>query len=99
MDFSAEYGMGINELGLSNNDFWSMTPAELLIKAEGYKRKQKEKYNDLIYLAWHTEAFARTEKLPSLDSLMREKHEQTDEEMMAMAKVLNAAFGGEVVEA
>ena len=26
------------------------------------------------------------------------KHEQTTEEMMAMAKVLNAAFGGTVVE-
>ena len=68
---------------------------------EGYKRRKKQTFDELVYLAWHTEAFARMKKLPSLNSLIKEegkKREQTDEEMMTMAKMLNAAFGGEVVE-
>lgn len=57
--------------------------------------------NEIIYLAWHTEAFARQKTLPPLKSLLQDekpRHEQTDEEMMAMCKMLNAAFGGEVVD-
>lgn len=68
---------------------------------DGYKRNQKRKINELLYLAWHVEAFARQKKLPKLDSIIDdERHSkvQTDEEMKAMAMMLNAAFGGEVVE-
>lgn len=86
---------------MSPFEFWELTLAEFVKIAEGYVRRQKQKYNELIYVAWHTEAFARMKKLPSLKSLIREdkeRHEQTDEEMMAMAKMLNAAFGGEEIE-
>ena len=104
MDFSAEYELGVGTLGIKPSEFWSLTLSELLIMAEGYNRKTKRRSNELISLAWHTEAFARLKKLPSLKSLIKDEdgmaqhREQTDEEMMAMASMLNAAFGGEVVE-
>lgn len=70
---------------------------------DGYMRKQKRRVNELIYLAWHTEIFARQKQLPELKSLLqgedeKAKHGQTDDEMMVMCKMLNAAFGGDTVE-
>ncbi len=66
---------------------------------EGYKKRKKQTFDELLYLAWHTEAFARMKKLPSLKSLIKgEKRQQTDEEMLAMCKMLNAAYGGEFIE-
>ena len=94
----------MGELGLKPAEFWDMTYAEFVQMAEGYQRVQKNRYDELLYFAWHIEAFARQKTLPSLESLMRkidnkQQHRtQTDEEMLAMGKMLNAAFGGEVVE-
>lgn len=86
-----------------------MTYTELIAMSDGYARRQKGRYNELIYAAWHTAALTAAamsgKKLPSLDSLLHKnenqnkpRKQQTDEEMMAMARLLNAAFGGEVIE-
>lgn len=70
--------------------------------ADGRIRNQKRKMNELLFLAWHTEALARQKRLPALSSLIKDEkptsRQQSDEEMMNMAKLLNAAFGGEVIE-
>lgn len=56
----------------------------------------------MLFLAWHIEALARQKRLPVLSSLIKDEkpigRQQSDEEMMNMAKLLNAAFGGEVIE-
>jgi hypothetical protein len=92
---------------LKPDEFWRLTCAEFVEMYDGYVRRQKNRINELIYLAWHVEAFHRQPKaLPDLQSLMLDVDESrrvtpkrmTDEQMMAMAKVLNAAFGGEFVE-
>ena len=86
------------------HEFWVLTYAEFRQMVEGYVRKQKRCNDDLMSLAWHTAYFGRVEEMPALDSLLQDDddnnnpHEQTDDEMLAMAKMLNAAFGGEVVE-
>jgi len=58
--------------------------------------------NELMSAAWHTAYLSRVkpDKLPSLKDLLslEPKKPQTDEEMMAMCKMLNAAFGGKVVK-
>ena len=72
--------------------------------ADGFFDNQKQKINEMLFLAWHVEAFARQKTLPPLKGLLQKlentqkHHEQTDGEMLAMVKILNAAFGGEVVE-
>ena len=106
MDFSAEYEFGIKELGLLPADFWRLTPAEIATMAQGHNRKSRRRVNELIYSAWHTAVFGRMEKMPALEDVIKDEgeapqrhREQTDDEMMAMARILNAAFGGEVVEA
>lgn len=92
------------------NEFWELTPAEFAEIANGYVRvkqaKAKDKARDIISLAWYTEALARTKKLPGLDDLLKKmdntdkpkQKAQTSEQMMTMCKLLNAAYGGAVVE-
>jgi len=85
------------------NEFWSLTWAEYYHMAKGYVRRATLRRNELIYTAWHAEAFARSKVLPNLDSLIQFDYEdtpkvQTEEDMVAMVMLLNAAFGGEVVE-
>nr|WP_276318556.1 phage tail assembly chaperone [Gudongella oleilytica] len=102
MDFSAEFAIGVGELQLKPEEFWQLTYAELLTLADGRIKSQKRKMNEMLFLAWHIEALARQKKLPALSSLLKDDKttgkQQSDEEMMNMAKLLNAAFGGEVIE-
>lgn len=88
---------------MSPDDFWDLTYAEFYNICEAYKRKHTRHNNELISLAWYTATLSRKEKIPSLESILQnedtnERRQQTDEEMMAMCKILNAAYGGEVVE-
>ena len=102
LDFTAEFEIGVGELELKPSEFWQLTPAEFYYMLDGYKRNQKRHINEVLIGAWHTAALSRMEKMPSLNSLLYDdepKHEQTEDEMYAMCKMLNAAFGGVEVEA
>jgi len=73
--------------------------------AHGYVRKSRRKANERITSAWNTAYLTRARKLPDLKSLLideepvvRIEHEQTDDEMLAMIRLLNAAWGGIEVE-
>jgi hypothetical protein len=72
---------------------------------DGFNERERRHRNDLLSLAWYGEAFARTKNLPKLEDLLTErkrsdepKREQTPEEMMAVCRMLNAAFGGDEIE-
>jgi len=69
---------------------------------DGYRRKQKRRANEIIQVSWYTAVLSRQKEIPPLSQLLQDedspKHEQTDDEMLAMCKMLNAAFGGTVVE-
>lgn len=86
--------------------FWNLTFSEFCAMVSGYQRKQTKHTNELLYVAWHVAAFSRQDRLPGLKSLMQSvdsttspHKEQTTDEMLSMCRLLNAAFGGEVVEA
>ena len=69
----------------------------------GFRKRQVHRANELLYLAWHTEALARMDPLPELKELMltddaEHKAAQTDEEMESRIRVLNAIFHGTEVE-
>lgn len=81
------------------DQFWLLTFSEFETMMDGYMRRRKEQINDLLYQAWHTAVFYRCKEMPKLDSIMigdekPAKKRQTDEEMMAKARLLNALFGG-----
>jgi hypothetical protein len=54
-------------------DFWNLTPYELSLRLAGYSEEKAEHRQELIYLAWHIEAFARQKRLPGLAKLLKDK--------------------------
>ena len=51
---------------------WELTPFELGLLFEGYAEEKEERIQELIYLAWHIEAFARQKRLPSLKKMLKD---------------------------
>jgi hypothetical protein len=84
-------------LGLTHDQFWDLTPDEFEELCIGHGVRRKRQLEDLVYLAWHTAKFNRAKNIPDLQTILNSKpkaKKQTDEQMMAMARLLNAAFGG-----
>ncbi len=52
--------------------FWETTPYELSLIIEGYGERQSERRQELLYLAWHIEAFARQKRLPALKKILKD---------------------------
>ena len=79
-----------------------MTIAEFMEIADGYKWRREQQFDDLVFHAWFNAKLTMwVKELPSLDSLIKcdnEPKEQTDDQMLANVKLLNAAFGGKVIE-
>ena len=85
------------ELNIRPCDFWQMTFAEFKELLECYQDKQKRHIDELLYQAWHIEAFARQKNLPALSEILSKKEadkKQTTEQMIDKCKALNAMFGG-----
>jgi hypothetical protein len=93
-------------MGLKPSEFWALTYAEFCAMTKGYVEEKRERGNDLMTSAWFTAYFTRKNPMPPLkDFIQSDKAEskpnkpQTPEQMLAMARILNAAYGGDVVEA
>jgi hypothetical protein len=60
--------------------------------------------NELMFVAWHTAALSRQNRLPEFKSLIQDEDEQpeememSDDEIMNRCKLLNAALGGRFIE-
>ena len=53
--------------------------------------KRSKDIDELLYVAWHVEAFARQKRLPNLNHLIKESHKKkktskSDEILKAMAR-------------
>ncbi len=48
------------------------TPYELSLIAKHKKKAEQTEFENLLCLAWHTEALARQKKLPSLKKLLKD---------------------------
>ena len=58
---------------------------------EGTNSRELKHQHDLIYLAWHIEAFARQKKLPKLQSLLKKpkvkkQNSMSHDELIRIAK-------------
>lgn len=88
---------------MTHSEFWQLTLAEFLVKYEEYIKAERNKLNEFITLAWLTANYTRAKTFPpDLNKLLikegAERKVQTVEEMMAMAKIVNAAWGGEEIK-
>lgn len=103
MTFDTEYDVIVNEMGILPSVFWTLTPAEMYGMVTGYRKNQTLEANKHIVLAWNTAALSRQDKIPDLKTLLiddspKKSEPMTDEQMLAKARVLNALWGGEVLE-
>lgn len=87
-------------VGLKPFEFWELTPVELENYVQGRIYYMEVENDRSITNAWLSAGLERQKRLPKLESLLtkREKPKQTNEQMLAMVKMLNEAFGGVVVE-
>ena len=77
-----------------------MTPRELQIYLDAKEEINRNKINELLFVAWHVEAFARQKKLPKLSKIITEKkkkQKQSSNDMLSVIRNINAALGGEEV--
>lgn len=86
-------------VGLSIEQFDFMTPYELTLTVEAHTENREAELKEELTLVWLGEYYHRTKRLPSLqkelDKLTSEpKKEMSNDEMLAVAKMLNAKFGG-----
>ena len=74
------------------SEFWNFTPCELTFIIEGYAEQLAERRQEMLYLAWHIEAFARQKRMPALRKVLKEggiKKSQkrlSTEQLMKIAK-------------
>lgn len=100
-------------IGISISEFWELTPYELIIAQRGfYKRKEyeAEEYeakmkNQRVLMTIQAYQISRWVWAKKLDikEILKDmegpaKKQMTNEQMLAQVKMLNALFGGEVVE-
>lgn len=48
---------------------------------EGYADKETKRLQELLYTAWHIEAFARQKKLPRLETVLKPRHKMKPEQV------------------
>ena len=87
--------------GIKPNEFWELTPRELKNYIEGFIVKSEMENDRAILNAWLGAGLHRQKRLPKLQDLIKKtekKQKQSNEQMLAMVKALNVAFGGKVVE-
>lgn len=82
--------------------FWRLTYNELRDIVKGHRHRTTEEINKIIIGAWKTAYFTRVPTLDPMESyLIPEETKppiQTDDDIMARCRLLNAALGGKEVE-
>lgn len=78
-------------MGISPDEFWRLTPFEFNLMAEGFVAREERKTSDLLYLAWHVEAFARAKKLPKLETLMKKRKPKAPKKTYTKEELINIA--------
>lgn len=76
------------------------TPYEISLLAKQYREKQYEQFEDLLSLAWHTEAFSRQKKLPRLEKILKDVRRKPKRKNSASDAILKAmaAEKGVIIE-
>lgn len=84
------------QFGLDPMTVGDYTPYELSLLAKQKQKRDQEKFEDLLCLAWHTEAFARQKRLPTLAKVIRNARKKPKKQVSksdAILKAMAAAKG------
>jgi hypothetical protein len=83
------------------DEFWESSLRELDILVRADQKKKEYEIQTLMWQAWHTAAFTRAKKLPSLKKVLKDlkhtpKKPKTPEALFQIAKSITEALGGEI---
>lgn len=78
-------------MGLSPDEFWKLTPYEFNLMIEGFLAREERKINDILYLAWHVEAFARAKRLPKLQTLLKKRKPKSQKQLLPKEQLIGIA--------
>jgi hypothetical protein len=83
-------------IGLSRDEFWDLTLRELVREFVVHRRRQMDRHDDEMSIAWTTAALMRQDKLPKLEKLLirnQRLRQQTPHEQRAVFNQLAASMG------
>ena len=66
------------------------TPYEIALLAKQKREKRYQGFEDLLSLAWHTEAFSRQKKLPRLEKILKDVRRKPKKKNSASDAILKA---------
>lgn len=87
------------EIGITVQDFYVMTPAELSTLIDIYNRKQKQRHDEMVTVAYLSAYYNRVKKMPNIKDILGKKQTETEQspsDLLNKLKELNAQLGGEV---
>lgn len=68
------------------------TPYELSLIAKQKKQAEQMRFENLLCLAWHTEALARQKKLPRLEKLLKESRKKQNSKAVSKSDAILKAM-------
>lgn len=71
------------------------TPFELGLIAKYKKRQEQLDFENMLTLAWHTEALARQKKLPRLNKLLKEARKKPNQKTSSKGDAILKAMAAE----
>lgn len=91
--------MAALRVGLSISEYNEITPHELNMHIKAYNERQKRDDNNGLALAYLNAGWTRAKRLPPWNKVIEQEKPkaQTPEQMLKMVQMLNAKFGGLVV--
>ncbi|HEY8390104.1 MAG TPA: hypothetical protein VIL26_04045 [Clostridia bacterium] len=78
------------KLGIDVMTAYELTPFEISVIGKQRQEKRYVEFENIIALAWHTEALARQKKMPRLDKLIKDIRKKPKKTYSAGDAVLKA---------
>ena len=66
------------------------TPYELTLLDKQKQKRDQDEYENMLCLAWHTEAFARQKRLPTLGKVLRDARKKPKKQANKSDAILKA---------
>lgn len=85
---------------MSAMEYYESTPMEIGLKIDVYNRRQKQRHDEVVTLAYLSAYYNRVKKMPKLQELLsgheKPKAEEQATALLSKLKELNAQLGGNV---
>jgi len=78
------------KFGIDIMSAYELTPYEITVIGRQTQEQRYAEFENIIALAWHTEAFARQKKMPRLNKLLKDVRKKPKKQSSASDAILRA---------